>query len=583
MGDEGPDLRRDGFDRRTLLKAAGVSTVPGAFVTLAGCAGDEEEATTATTTDDDTGGGDDDTPTGDGTPAEDLERVPEVNFVTWTQSGSPDVFEASRIIATNLEELGLSIELDPQQFPQPIISTLFDAREFDISAISYVGTSVRLDPSFYLNTVLHSDGIPSGGWNFSGYEREEFDSLSDEQQVTLEQEQRREAVYEAQKVAFEDQAVSVYNSPDTAIGLNTQRFGRPENTVPGEGLLGMYSLTSIQPSGGQTTLTLPQARNTFGPINPLAVQEAEVNEFHRPLYDTLMRVRPNGRAGNWIIDDISFADDTTAMVTLIDGLTFHDGEPVTAEDIRFSFNYQAENEAPYVSPYISPIDSIDVDDERTAIFNLAEPYAPFQTLSLSLVPIIPKHIWEGVDNPGEFDNDPPIGSGPFEFSRRREGQLLEYNAVDDHPHSPNIDQLRIRLFGNLSSAQQALLNGEIDGIWDIPTTLQSGVDQSQNVELYFKPSHAIVTLVHNFRRGPPYNDRAFRRAVATAIPNEGISEEIYGGNSGPGGSIISSANEFWHNPDVEHFEYDIDQARSILRDAGYDWDDDGRLMMPVSE
>jgi peptide/nickel transport system substrate-binding protein len=517
------------------------------------------------------------------TPSGEMERVPEVNFVTWTQSGSPDVFEASRIIATNLEDLGLKISLDPQQFPQPIISTLFESREFDISAISYVGTAVRLDPSFYLNTVLHSDGIASGGWNFSAYESEEFDQLSDTQQSALEQEARREAVYEAQQLAYEDQAVTVYNSPDTSIGLNTQRFERPSETVPGEGLLGMYSLTRIQGKNGNSTLTLPQARNSFGAINPLTVQEAEVNEFLRPIYDTLMRVAPDGRAAPWIVNDINFEDDTTAVVTLADGLTFHDGESLTAEDVKFSFDYQRDNKAPYVFSYIEPIDSVEVVDDVTVQFNLIEPYAPFQMLTLSLVPIIPKHIWEDVEEPSEFANDPPVGSGPFEFSRRREGSLLEYDAVKDHPQAPNIDRLQLRLFGNMSSAQQALLNGDIDGIWELPTTLQSGVENNQAAELYFKPSHSIVTMVHNTRRGMPYSDRAFRRAVAYAIPNEGISNQIYGGNSGPGGSIISSANEFWHNSDVGHFAFDKEKARSTLRDAGYAWDDNDRLMMPVEE
>lgn len=568
--------RREGFDRRTLLQAAGATTVTGAFATLAGCNSNGDGNGNGN-------GGGGTTTTTAGTPSGELTRVPEVNFVTWTQSGSPDVFEASRIIADNLEDLGLSISLDPQQFPQPIISTLFESREFDISAISYVGTAVRLDPSFYLNTVLHSDGIESGGWNFSAYDSEEFDQLSDTQQSTLEQEARREAVYEAQQLAYEDQAVTVYNSPDTSIGLNTQRFERPAETVPGEGLLGMYSLTRIQGKNGNSTLTLPQARNTFGAINPLAVQEAEVNEFLRPMYDTLMRVAPDGRAAPWIIDDITFEDDTTATVTLTDGLTFHDGEPVTAEDVKFSFDYQRENEAPYVFTYIEPVDSMEVVDDLTVQFNLVEPYAPFQMLTLGLVPIIPTHIWEDVDEPTEFANDQPVGSGPFEFSRRQEGSLLEYNAVKDHPQAPNIDRLRIRLFGNMSSAQQALLNGELDGISEIPTTLQGDVDNNQSVELYFKPSHSIVTMVHNMRRGMPYSDRAFRRAVAHAVPNEGISQQIYDGNSDPGGSIISSANEFWHNPDVGHFTFDKEQARATLREAGYDWDDDGRLLMPAGD
>jgi peptide/nickel transport system substrate-binding protein len=428
--------------------------------------------------------------------------------------------------------------------------------------------------------VLHSNGIESGGWNFSGWANDEFDALADEQQATLDQNQRRELVLEAQRIAFEEQAVTTYVSPNLAIGLNTRRFERPTQSVPGEGLLGMFTLTTIRPRGSKRVLALPQARNSFGTLNPIAVQEAEVNEFNRPIYDTLMRVGPEGRAVNWIISSLDVVNDTTVSVTLVDGLEWHDGEPVTADDVVFSFEYQTENKAPYVFSYLEPISSVESDGDRTVTFTLNGPYAPFQMLTLSLVPIIPQHIWAERENPTQERNIPPIGSGPFRFERLEEGSVLELSANKDHPQAPEIDGLLIQLFGNNSTAQQALLRGDIDGMWDVPATLQPDIEQSSDVELYFKPSHSIATLVHNTRRGMPFEDVAFRRAVATAIPNEGIVQQIYNGQATPGGSIISAANEFWHNSDLSHFTYDLEEARSILRDAGYSWDDDGNLLLP---
>ena len=571
------DNNRQRLDRRTLLRITGASTVTGALAAVAGCSGNQDE--------NNKGG----SPSGDGTDNKGgstaHKRVPEIHFVTWTQSGSPDVFEASRIITTNLEQLGLKVKLDPQQFPQPLIKNIFETRDFDIAAIPFLGSSIRIDPSFYLNTVLHSSGSSPGGWNFAAWKNKKFDQLAEEQQRTLDQNERQKLVYKAQKIAYEEQVMTVYSSPNMAIGLNTNRFKKPSNsaTVPGESLLGPYTLVNIEPKGSDRVLSLANVNSSFGTINPMKVQEAGVNEFIRPMYDTLMRVGPEGKAEPWIIDGITVEDDTTVTVQLMDGLKFHDGEALTADDVKFSFEYHGKHKSPYYNQFLSPIDSISTSGDLEVTFSLTEPYAPFQMLTLGIVPIIPQHIWENRSSPGNHQNKPAIGSGPFEYKRFESGSVLEMTANKDHPKPPKIDGIIIQLFGNNASAQQSLLQGDIDGFSEVPASLQSGVENSDSVELYFKPSHSIETFSHNTRKGMPYSDVAFRRAVAHATPNRGISQQIYNGHANPGGSIISKANKFWHNPEIGHFEYDIEKAKSILRDAGYKWDDNGRLMMPTSK
>lgn len=574
MGDNSSQDRVDAenlVNRRKLLESTGAVGLAG-MASLAGC--NEQSGTT----DNETTG----TAEGDATEgAKNMKRVSEVHMVTATQEGgSSAVFEASRTIASNLEDLGMKVNLDPQSFPQPKMNTLYKERSYDMTLILYLGNAERLDPAFYLNKLLHSSEIPEDGWNFSGYDSEKFDNLAEEQLRTLDRDTRQELVYEAQKVAFEDQAVTTYASPNLGIGLS-KRFEKPEQTVPGEGLLGMRTLTKLQGKNGEDTFRLPQARDSFGAINPTTVKEAYANQFLRPIYDTLMRVKHDGTAGQWIINDIEIPDKTTATVTLKENLTFHNGEPVTTEDVKFSFEYLEKHKAPYFTSYLEKVDSVSVEDDRTVTFALGEPYAPFQIRVLSLVPIIPKHIWKEVDEPSNYGNQPAIGSGPFEWSRLKEGSLLEYKANADHPQAPNINTLQVQLFGSQSAAQQALLNGDLDGMEDVPTGLRDGIRNSDAVRLFFKPSHSITTFYHNIRHGKPYSDRAFRRAVAHLIPNEEIVEQLYGGYATPGGSVVPSALKFWSNPDIEHFAFDKQKARQILKEAGYDWDDQDRLRYPA--
>jgi len=569
------------FDRRTLLRATGTSSVAGALAALAGCTGSQNQDDTTTTA----GEGTTESETDAGGGGE-LQPVPEVRFVTWTQSQKPGYFEQTRMMISEFEKLGLTFEIVPQQFPNPYTNTLFETREYDMLMLGMEGASYRLEPSFYLNTVLHSSNAEQGGWNISGFEHDEFDGMSEEQQRTLNQDDRQSLVYRLQDIQQQQQGWTVYQYPDLASGLNTNQFAKPSATVPGEGFGSMWTLINFESNGGSGELDYGKVLSNIASFNPLKAQSADDIQFIEPMYDTLTRIGPQGKAENWIAEDVTVEDDTTVTATITDGLTFHDGEDVTGEDVAFSFMYQKENKAPYVATYLENLESTAVDG-RTVTFNLSEPYAPFTVLALGQVPVIPKHVWENVteeqdiSNPANYENKPPVGSGPFQFARHKDGSFLELEAVDDHPRSPNVDVLRFRLYGNKSTAQQALLRNEIDVLDQLPSTLRGDIENQSGLQLNYQPQHGLRNLLHNERKGRPFSDPAFRRALAHAIPRERIKNQVYDGKAGVGGSIIAEANEFWHNPDVEPFTYDLEQARTILRDAGYQWDDNDRLLYPT--
>lgn len=567
------------LDRRTLLEKTGATTVAGAMAALAGCGGGGGGNGGGSP-----GGGTDER---EGTPAENLERIDSVNFVTWTQSQKPGYFEQTRMMQSEFEELGIPSEMIPQQFPQPYTNTLFETREYDLLMLGMEGAAYRLDPSFYLNTVLHSSNAETGGWNISGFEHDELDQLSEEQQRLIDQEERQSVVYDIQRIQKDRQGWTVYQSPNLASGFNSENIEHPgkENTVPGEGFSSPFTLTTIEaPDSGE--LDYGKVLTSIDSFNPLQADSADDIQFIEPFYDTLTKIGPSGRAENWLASDVIVENDTTVVVTLKDGVTFHDGEPVTAEDVAFSYRFQKENEAPYVATYLDSMSEVSAGDGEVT-FSLSEPYAPWSTLTMGQVPILPRHVWENVteendiSNPANYENKPPIGSGPFEFSRHRDGSLLEMTAVDDHPFAPNIDTFRYRLYGNKSTAQQALLNGDIDVLDQLPSTLRGGVRDQSVLTLNFQTQHGLRTLLHNERRGMPFTDSAFRRALSYLIPRKRIVNQVYDGEATRGGSIIAQGNEFWHNPEVSPNTYDPEQARTILEEAGYAWDDDGRLMYPA--
>ena len=102
-------------------------------------------------------------------------------------------------------------------------------------------------------------------------------------------------------------------------------------------------------------------------------------------------------------------------------MRWHDGKPVTAEDVKFSFDYHKKWKAPFFLPALSNVVAVEVPSANTVRIRLENPSAPFVSTVLAGMFLIPKHIWEsipekaGVDDPLKFANDKPVGSGPFKL------------------------------------------------------------------------------------------------------------------------------------------------------------------------
>src|SRR5699024_5439704 len=108
-------------------------------------------------------------------------------------------------------------------------------------------------------------------------------------------------------------------------------------------------------------------------INPIgAIGEFDWRNI-RMIYDKLVRLSPDGTVEPSAAESWEYIDDVTLEVTIREGMMFHDGEPVTVDDIKFAYDYYIDNEVGYFQTYLSSIDSIETKDDRTVVFNLAKP------------------------------------------------------------------------------------------------------------------------------------------------------------------------------------------------------------------
>lgn len=180
----------------------------------------------------------------------------------------------------------------------------------------------------------------------------------------------------------------------------------------------------------------------------------------RRIYDTLLR-DDNGEIIPWAAESWEFVD-TTVELTLRDGMIFHDGEPVTVEDAVFSYNYLLGVAPEQMAVALQNIESAEAVDDSTMRVILNSTDASFPRTSLALIPIIPRHIWEGREDPFDWDpvaEDMVIGSGPFMLDSWVQGQENALSVHEDHWVAPDYDGVRVRTLGQADAVSSAMLSG----------------------------------------------------------------------------------------------------------------------------
>lgn len=186
------------------------------------------------------------------------------------------------------------------------------------------------------------------------------------------------------------------------------------------GFMDIFPFFTIKPVGDRKVIRLAEGNQDLKTINPLLSSEASQIRFIYLIYDMLLRIGPDTKPQLWAATAVNPIDQKTIDVTIRKDLKFHDGKPLTAEDVKFSYDFLAKHKALYFRTTLASVESVDVLDSYKVRFHLKKPHAPFISQTLAMVPLIPKHIWEKIAEPTEYRNVPPIGSGPFKFDYWRE-------------------------------------------------------------------------------------------------------------------------------------------------------------------
>ena len=313
-------------------------------------------------------------------------------------------------------------------------------------------------------------------------------------------------------------------------------------TVSGNGDFGFPSVYTISPKGqGYMTLSY--------------------------IFDTLMWKDESGLIP-YLAEDYSVSEDgLTYTFQLRKGVSFIDGTPFTAEDVKFTFDYMKEHPYKWVS--VSMVEEASVVDEHTVEIKLNKTYNPFLSDVAGSLPILPKHIWENVTEPETFtEPEAAISTGPFILENYDSAAgTYTFKANEDYFYGDvQIDKLVI---ANVSGgdSKEALLSGEIAAAPNISYKAAMSLKDSPEYTVLEGPGLSVTRLYFNFDE-EAMAVKEIRQAMYHAVNLDEVVEKAYGGAGYPGSAGHVQPGTPWYNPDVRQYAYDVETAKKMLSEAG---------------
>ena len=209
-------------------------------------------------------------------------------------------------------------------------------------------------------------------------------------------------------------------------------------------------------------------------LNPGTAVLSEAYTLFELVYDSMYQLQPDGTYTLELADSVDVSDDGTVWTFHIrDGITFHDGEPLTAADIAYSYNlYKNTEDFPFLPVYTEFFDTIEAPDDSTVVITLTEAI-PNMESQLIFLYVVPEHIWGDKEGAAlsEFENEAMIGSGPFKMKEYKQNEFVQLEAVKDHYlNPPKIDGAIFQTFENQDALVQAVRTGQVDMITEMPNT-----------------------------------------------------------------------------------------------------------------
>jgi peptide/nickel transport system substrate-binding protein len=312
----------------------------------------------------------------------------------------------------------------------------------------------------------------------------------------------------------------------------------------------------------------------------LNAQQAATN-----LFSQLIRVEVDGRVTGDLAESWEMAPNgLTYTFRIRKNVRWHDGRPLTAEDIRWALTEITMKYNPIASTGFAAVEKIEAPEPYTLVVRMKHPFPAFMPWSLVNQWIYPKHLYEGTDprqNERNFRN--PVGTGPFVFKEWVRGShiLMERNPNYYKKDQPYLDRIVAKFIPDANARVLALETGELDyvSIYGLPASAVPELQKNKDITLFEHRTRVNYggIMAHINVRKEPLKVKEVRQALSYAIDRKVLVERAVAGLAEPASSPISSLHKPWFNPAVAtRYKYDPKKAEALLDQAGYKRGADGK-------
>jgi peptide/nickel transport system substrate-binding protein len=532
-----------------------------------------------------------------------------ISITTIPADSSRQDVRIARLLEDHFKAVGIDVSLDVRSDIDFHRTVLYD-HDFDVCIGRYpAGT----DPDF-LYEALYSRYADESGWqNPFGYADRNLDTLLEEQRHVSGDERTTVVTEMLESIATEQPFVPIC-VPEEHRVVRTDRFDGWESGH----LATRHGYLGLEPAADVDALRVSHsdARPTEN-LNPLAADYRRRGTITELLYDSLATQDGDGEIQPWLAESWNW-NGRTIDVFLREGCEFHDGEQVTAEDVAFSYRLlgdislgtlEAASPAPRYRGQVAAVESVDVRTDHHVELTV-DTNDPVAERAL-LVPTLPAHIWreratqivgsgegsiaQGTTEAIVTNNVPPIGSGPFQFVSRTEGDRIVLERFENHftrrtsvdlPEA-TVEDCTFNIDPGSVSAAQAVATDARD-VTSLPLDANAigGVEVSGGVDRIASAPQSFYFLGFNARRAP-FNNYRFRRVIAGLIDKRWVSDEIFHGYARPIATPVTDEwvpkSLEWNGVDPEtpflgtDGEVDVAAAQAAFENAGFRYDSQGRL------
>ncbi len=369
------------------------------------------------------------------------------------------------------------------------------------------------------------------------------------------------------------------------LGQRSTRGGttRRRRVVACLSALAVFALPTGASAGQQEQEPLRVAINGFEnnltPFNVTFGAFPNTHDLVSLVYDSLFWSQVREDPEPWLAEEAEPNEDFTQWtVRLRDGVTWHDGKPFTAEDVKFTFDYYASQvgAAGRWGHHVYDVPKYkesEVVDDRTVRISYEVPAPAFKIMPGADLPILPKHVWDGIADPKTQISGLPIGTGPFKLVEIVPDQLYRFEANAGYfKGSPTVNKLELPIVKDPSAAFAALRTGEVASVATaVPPQLLDQFSGSDELAVAKSTKYESTQIFFNALK-PPLHDPKLRKAIAMGVDRAALAETVLLGRARPGRPTFLHPDSPFAVPASDPRakpDFNPAAAEELLDEAGY--------------